>query len=476
VPTTSTVDQPFFFPAETSEEAIARIFSLTGGQPRTRGEKRALVALRDVLGVDIDVVKTNAVLGKRLAEALEVDWVSSDYTKLNTVTLAGLNALLNGAQKAFLERSRTVVERTRPTTLTGRGWDGFKPAISKIEAVTRISLLTGAPDEWLGPGGKEHKSVLINLADRLLKNMTLDRSSKTRLASDLAHEFGTQWTDDCYSTGETISLLGLNTILAGAERRLNQLGSTAAAVLDSPEKEGTALVSALYERLRGDVWDGRASVMEMYESGERGANETEWQGWFFETRGRGILNEAFLPSPTPPRSKYGKTTFDYRLNRVWDLKAHTENKVWPLSGRVRRGRSDAILNDASATKECVSEHGLGFLVLSGSAIMDEDLSFVAWHDSFKAKQGNEPAKSNSGKRRPRKAAFHPIRVEAFWIENSDALKAAVAAGQLPIRDQGAQAPNVTGVRGAPRGQKFHMNVPKARKGLRISEREWPGPY
>ena len=57
-----------------------------------------------------------------------------------------------------------------PTTLvaaslvatTADQW--FKPAVSKIEAVNRISVLTGSGVEDLGPGSKERKRVLINLA------------------------------------------------------------------------------------------------------------------------------------------------------------------------------------------------------------------------------------------------------------------------------------------------------------------------
>jgi hypothetical protein len=349
----SKVEQRFYYPAETTEEAVARIFALTGRQPKTRGEKRALIALRDALGVDVDIVKTNAVLGKLLADKLDVDWDIDNFVFRNTVSLAGLNALLNGAQIAFLNGSIVDVQGTIPATLLGAEWEGFRPAISKIEAVTRIALLTGAPDEWLGPGGKEHKSLLVNLADRLLGGVELDRSSKTRMARDIALQLGTRWTDDCYSTGETISLLGLNTILAGAERRLGQLGSTTTDAFDSPEKEGAALVSAIFERLPGGIWNGRTTVEQMYESGDVNAHQTEWPGWFFEARSREILNEAFPPNGTPPRSRYGNTTFDYRLNRVWELKAHVEKQEWPISKNVKRGNPDVILNDEIAIRECV---------------------------------------------------------------------------------------------------------------------------
>ena len=105
---------PFFIPAETEAEAIERIYSLTGrSNAGTRGEKRALVALRDALQLDIDIVRTNVVLGQVLAGALDIYWDPHRYVERNTVTLDGLNALLEGAT----ERLRGwITEADRRTT------------------------------------------------------------------------------------------------------------------------------------------------------------------------------------------------------------------------------------------------------------------------------------------------------------------------------------------------------------------------
>jgi len=470
------VDHAFFIPAATVTEAISRIFGLTGAQPQTRGEKRALIALRDALDLDVDVVRTNAVLGERLANALGVEWRPAAHTVLNKVTLAGLNTLLEGATEAYRRGSLEQVARSMPSTLVGPGWAAFNPAVSKIEAVTRIAGLTGAPDEWLGPGSKEHKSVLTNLADRLLPSVGLDRSSKTRLGRALAREFSVVWSDSCASTGETISLEGLNTILAGAERRLGRLGSTAAEILATPEAEGKALTAALNDGWKAQPWDGRRCIDWMQKQGVRGLNDNEWQGWYFEARGRDILNAAFPPSPKPVRVRYGNTPFDYSLNYVWDLKAHTEEQDFPVVGRRVQARPQMILNDERAIRECVADQGLGFLVLAGVALMDEDLTFVAWHRSFKVAQGGRSAASNSGRSRMRKVAFTPLHVEAFWIANTPALDAAVAAGQLMVMGRGLrQAPKVEGGSGAMRRTKFAMHVRKARKGLQVAKRDWEHP-
>ena len=217
------VDRPFFIPAETAAEAITRIYSLTGAADAgTRGEKRAIVALRDALELDIDLARTNAAMGERIAEALGVEWRTS-YAERNKVNLEGLNALLEGATEAYHEGALRRLQANRPAMLDGPGWAGFQPAPSKIEAVNRISALTNSGPEWLGPGSKEHKSVLLNLAASLAPH--LDQGlSKHRLSAALADDFAAPWSDSFESTGQTITLDGLNTLLAGAERKLDQLG------------------------------------------------------------------------------------------------------------------------------------------------------------------------------------------------------------------------------------------------------------
>lgn len=464
-------DRQFFIPAETTNEAIARIFGLTGARYESRGEKRALVALRDSLGLDVDVVRTNAVMGERLAARLDVAWEPQLHTVRNKVNLDGLNVLLEGAMEAFQAGELQRVGAEAPAALVGSGWGAFQPAVSKIEAVTRIARLTGSPEEWLGPGSKEHKSVLVNLADRLLPAAQLDRSSKTRLGRDVADELGVPWTDTCYSTGETISLEGLNTILAGTERRLGRLGTTAADLLASPEAEGAALAAALFDGWKAEPWDGRKCVEWLAASGARGANDNEWQGWYFEARGREVLAAAFQPSRRPPRTTYGNTVFDYSLNHVWDLKAHTALQV-DAAGSVSRGGGSLMLNDERATRDCVDEQGLGFIIMSGSAVMDTDGSFVAWHREHKARQGKKVSPSNSGRSRTRKQAFTPLRVESFWIGSTIALDAAIASGSLAVRATGRQPPKVEGGTGAARADKFHMHLATARGDLRVGRHEW----
>ena len=75
--------------------------------------------------------------------------------------------------------------------------------------------------------------------------------------------------DECASTGETISLVGLNTVLAGAKRHLGRLGIQFADILRRPEDEGDAIAAALLDGLPTD-WDGRQAVEWLAERRLRG--------------------------------------------------------------------------------------------------------------------------------------------------------------------------------------------------------------
>ena len=120
-------DREFFIPATTLQEAINRVFSLTGAEQRNRGEKRALVALRDALGLDVDVTKTNAVTAERIAGALHVEWRPGEFTVKNKVNLHGLNALLEGATDALL--------RGEPRPLSGIHASGAHgPRLGRVPA------------------------------------------------------------------------------------------------------------------------------------------------------------------------------------------------------------------------------------------------------------------------------------------------------------------------------------------------------
>lgn len=470
-------DRPFFLPADTLAEAVERIYSLTGrtsdnSPGGTRAGKRALVALRDSLGLQIDIVWTPAATAGAIAIALDIEWNQDEFTDRNMVNLDGFNALLAGATEAVHAGSLRRLRDEAPKELTGPRWSAFQPARSKIEAVTRIAGLTNAPKEWLGPGAKEHKSVFLNLADTLFPDdPRIDTRSKTKLGASLAQILGVPWTDQCSSTGETIQLVGLNTILAGAERHVGRLGTEVADVLTTPEAEGDALAAALLDGLPPH-WDGRKAVTWLADNKLRGANDNEWQGFYGEERAKIALASAFTPKTLPPTVRYGNTVFDYSLNWVWDIKVHTEVQVF--DHRRVTGNNTTLLNDERATRSCINEQGLGFLVIGGSAVMDESGEFVSWHRAFKARSSRkDAAPSNTGNSRQRKSAFTPLHVEAFWVANSEGLDAAILAGRLKVRPIGRQPPKEAGGSGTARADKFEMRMRQAREGMRVARYTWP---
>lgn len=471
-------DQSFFLPAATPGEAIERIFSLTGAADAgTRGEKRAVVALRDALELDIDTGLTSDIMGALIADALDVPWRNSLYLDRHKITLEGLNALLEGASTAYRNGSLRRLTEMRPAVLDGPEWQQFVPSRSKIEAVNRISALTGSGAERLGPGSKEHKRVLINLVNKM--GLEIPITTKHGTAQALAREFNTPWSDICVSTQGTITLIGLNVLLAGAERRLGRLGIDRALLLGTPEEEGRALAAALADGFTPTQfpdgservhWDGRRAVRWLDRNETRQANQTEWPGFFWEFQARTILGRRFAPNPVPPRTKYGPSPFDYALNFVWDLKAHTESWLDPQTWRVTKGQATCPLNDAASMDACIDEQGLGFLIVGGLAIEDVGGEFKKWHDAFK---GKVAAPSNTGTSRRRKAAFEPLVVDAYWFANTREFDAAKLSGLITGFKQGVQAPRQLGMVGSPRGPKYSLSSSAAETDLHVVRFHYP---
>lgn len=450
-----------FVPAAGVAEAAARLFALTGAtDPGTRGPKRSLEALAGALGVEVDLAATNAVLGAQLAEATGVDWRDGrEYTGLQ-VTLDGLNALLLGATRRLWDTSRQAsvsAESYRDVLLT---LPSFRPAGDKQEAVDRLSDLAEVPRDRLGPGGKEHKVTFEALADRYAADILSDPvASRTKhsLVEALCRRFQVPFLSSGASTGQTVTLEGLNLLLAGAERWL----SVDSGGWGSAEEEAAALLRVLRYGLP-DRWDGRATVAQMHAEGSRNWRQSEWPGFYFEEQVGALLNVAY---PTPPvggpRRTYGSTAFDYAsATRVWDAKAHTVLEILDPSGRqVSKARDAAILNDADAVEACLTEQGLGFLILDGAATYDETQRFDDWHRTYTRQGRSAPSyTSNSGRHNRRKAAFQPAALRALWIRDLHALHAGITGGWMVRRPQGAQQARAGQQRGAERNEKYHLKV------------------
>ncbi len=113
--------------------------------------------------------------------------------------------------------------------------DDFVPARDKLEAVNRLSRIVGGPVEVLGPGSKERKSVLETVARALDCPSDALALSKPELAAYLVEMVGGEWTEQCWSSGATVTLTGLNSLLRGLESR--GVGA-AAPTREAPVKRG----------------------------------------------------------------------------------------------------------------------------------------------------------------------------------------------------------------------------------------------
>jgi len=445
------------------------MFALTGDQAAgTRGPKRALVALASRLGLDVDLAATNDLIAEQMADVLGVPW-EARHRDGGRVTLDGLNHLLEAATENLWDLAH---EDAVPESSVGdvlRAMPGFRPARDKFEAVNRMSGLTGSGPERLGPGGKEQKSVLINLAAGLAPDLD-PRLTKHQLAEGICRQLGVPWVRSGASTGQTITLGGLNLLLAGAERAL-AVRSTA---WHDPTSEARGLLAALSRGLDAR-WDGRQTVMAMRAADSPSWRHREWQGFYFEEQVQWLLNLAYPPPIVEaPRRRYGNTVFDYATaTRVWDAKAHTVAKRNMPDGPVVHASSKAILNDAAAVRACLAEQGLGFLVANGLSEYDSTGRFDAWHRAY-TREGRGPStyRSNSGTARPRKSAFVLEDVTAYWIESIAALDAGIAGGWCSERTVGRQPVARNAEHGADRKEKVHLDLAKAGP-WEIGRLAWP---
>lgn len=101
--------------------------------------------------------------------------------------------------------------------------DSYASARSKAVAVARMYHLGGVVVEPLGPGSKEKKSALIALG----RFLGLDLSSvptKSECGRRIAMQVGVRWSPECVSTGDTITLTGLNRLIDGAVARYVESG------------------------------------------------------------------------------------------------------------------------------------------------------------------------------------------------------------------------------------------------------------
>lgn len=431
-----------FLPAKSKLEAVARLYAAaqTPAEPLGPGSKEkksVLTKTAERLSLDVDESAPKDTLARQILEALGQEWDRSFSSTGQTITLRGLNAILAATEAELQRRAVRELRRVSPTLP-----DWFTPARDKLEAVRRISSITGGRPQDLGPGSKERKSVLTDLVDNLGLPLN-SRLTKTKLAEAVATTLEMPWNESCWSSGQTVTLNGLNAVLAGAEQRVLHGHSHSVKQL-RVQQEARLLVTALAAACPPH-WDGRTCVEEMVRSEYRQAKQTEWMGFYFEFVGLPALINAYGGGPV----RIGATEFDYARNFVWDLKAHGQEKL----ASPKDLANEAPLNDRDAILQCVEERGpIGFLILSGASSYDGCVEFDAWHRRMR---GAAPSKSQHPRRL--KVSLHPVTLQAYVFQGTNEIEQALADGVLGVFGQGRQQS------GRPRKPKLKLMLRKARE-------------
>jgi hypothetical protein len=311
------------------------------------------------------------------------------------------------------------------------GESEFVPARGKAEVVVRISNLTNSGPEVLGPGSKERKSVLVNLAKGLGIEIN-ERDSKQELGRLIAETFGRKWLQSHESVGQTITLDGLNLLL---EIGTVELGVGSLGGWPSNINEQAAVMANSITRSIPKAVDGHAAILEMQANSAQW-KQTEWHGFYFEMKARSVLISDFGGGP----KKILNTTFDYVNTSVWDLKSHSE------INSAGKSTSSCQLNDKSSMEEAIRSGGMGLVILCIES--KRTLEFATWHKNQRG--------STTEPRKALVAEFKSLSVEFYWIPNTARLKSAIARREISTFSQGKNS------NGKAREPKYSINLKKAR--------------
>jgi hypothetical protein len=198
--------------------------------------------------------------------------------------------------------------------------------------------------------------------------------------------------------------------------------------------------------------DGKKAILEMRAGGSRNWRQMEWIGFWFEF----FLEQNLIPILGGTRGPtFGTTQFDFKKKFVWDLKAH------PSASK------NLILNDQIAIRNCIeSEHGLGFIIISGIAKYDSNGGFKKWHDNLKGGTSTYEKKrvERGASSRRRKISFEPENLHALWFDDIGEINSAVKDGWLKSFQTDMKNSN-----GKPRPAKFQFNLGRVPKNNMIAE-------
>jgi hypothetical protein len=312
----------------------------------------------------------------------------------------------------------------------------YLPARNKLEVVARISAITNSGPESLGPGSKERKSVVLNLAKGFQVPVN-ENDTKQEIARKIANFFGKQWTSDCESVGQTLTLKGLNLLLEIGTRNANKLNLIIKTEEFTLTQEVKALDDVISVKTPRKMF-GETAIKEMKAAEYSKWRLTEWQGMYFEFK---IIPELINTYGGGPR-RIERTEFDYGLNRTWDLKVHSSSLI-----NKKNANNGCQLNDGFSMETAIRDSGLGLIILSG--VPEYDMEFTKWFKNFRE------SKSKTLPKKPLKKTFTPSTIDYYFIPNFDRFSEALAKKELSVFKQGPQQS------GDKRNYKYSINLRKA---------------
>lgn len=203
--------------------------------------------------------------------------------------------------------------------------------------------------------------------------------------------------------------------------------------------ESNATIQAMRSACRRmpNIWDGRASIIEMKESGYHHWRQMEWMGWYFQFLCEREFQEIFLM----PGKTYGRTEFDALGQMSWDFKAHAANTQ----------SHTVIVNDTEAIENTLRDYGYYGLVLAIGEVEynDEERTFKAWHDHLKGDMSAyEKKRINRGAMSRRRKTKFVLSEIHFICLNEEMLKECSGSFQKGFRNAD----------GSPRRSKVTVNI------------------
>lgn len=192
--------------ARSKLEATARMYQLAGEPveplgPGSKEKRSALEALGRAVGLDLVEVRTKAACGGQIAARLDVFWDSACHSAGDTITLIGMNRLLDGYDLKFPDRTGTdesearevVAEQTDVETRIAEAIADLSGTDSVPAGFAQDRSAIDANEIGFADGGWH--TQLAQVADWLHLDGDLDETSAEAFDDSLAIQLGlgTNW-------------------------------------------------------------------------------------------------------------------------------------------------------------------------------------------------------------------------------------------------------------------------------------------